>query len=178
MKNDLFWEIPSSLDMSEILSKHPPEFKYHIDKFYYILDYLSRGMDLEDLDNNEGFINLNAQKLQEAVHDYRKYLDYLLKRGIISTDMEYVVGKKSKGYFLQSYARIHKVDIQKIPITSWPMIKRKRKVDMQQNSVRRIKSYAAILCLLLSCSKSFIKYIQAILKDELVDKKKSYDIFN
>ena len=83
-------------------------------------------MDLEDLDNNEGFINVNAKKLQRAVHDYRKYMDYMLKRRIICTDMEYMVGKKSKGYLIQGYKE-HRASVVKIPITSWPMIKKKKR---------------------------------------------------
>ncbi|WP_074780453.1 hypothetical protein [Draconibacterium orientale] len=142
MKNDLFWEIPSSLNLEDILKKRPPEFKYKIDKFYYILDYLARGMDVEDLDNNEGFINLNAKRLQEAVHDYKDYLDYLLKRGIISTDMIYIVGKKSKGYRINSNKE-HKVSVQRIPITSWPMQKKKRKEqeDLVAENNKTVKGY-------------------------------------
>ena len=45
MTNDFYWEIPNSLDLEELLKKHPPDFKYKIDHFYYIIDYLSRGMD-------------------------------------------------------------------------------------------------------------------------------------
>jgi hypothetical protein len=82
-------------------------------------------MDLEDLDNNAGFVNLNARKLQKAIHDYRKYLDYLLKHRIIRTDMRYVVGKKSFGYLVIE-GKEHKASVVKIPVTSWPMIKRLR----------------------------------------------------
>jgi len=142
VKNALYWEIPSSLDLKKLLEKKPPDFKYNIDKFYYILDYLSRGMDLEDLDNNEGFINVNAKKLQGAVHNYKKYLDYMLKRRIIRTDMVYIVGKKSKGYLIQGYKE-HRASVVKIPITSWPMIKRKRKelAEFEQENNTTEKKY-------------------------------------
>lgn len=112
---NLYWEIPSSIDLEGFLTKYPPSFPYKIDKFYYIIEYLSKGMDFEDLDNNEGFINLNAQKLQRALHDYKKYLDYLVGKHFIRTDMNYIVGEKSKGYLINKYT-YHKATVQLVPI--------------------------------------------------------------
>src|SRR5690554_6478540 len=98
MKSELFWEIPISVDLEGFLKKYPPSFKYKIDHFYYIVDYLVRGMDNEDLDDNSGFVNINAKRLQKVNHEYKKYLDHLLKHRFLRTDMIYIVGKKSKGY--------------------------------------------------------------------------------
>jgi hypothetical protein len=90
------WIIPASIDMEEILKKDPPEFKHKVDYFYYIIDTITEASDLEDLDNNAGFVNLQAKRLQAFNHNYGKYIDYLLGK-VIRRD-GYVVGKKSFGY--------------------------------------------------------------------------------
>ena len=115
MIGKLFWEIPSSFDMETLLKNHPPDFRWKIDHFYYIIDYLSRGMDLEDLDDNGGYINVNAKKLQREIHNYKDYLDYLLNCKVIRTDKKYVVGKKSFGYRI-SRNSYHKATVTKIPV--------------------------------------------------------------
>jgi len=126
MKNDLFWEIPSSVDLEGFLKKYPPGFTYKIDHFYYIIDYLSRGMDFDDLDDNAGFINVNAQKLQGVIHNYKAFLDHLLKHRFIQTDMKYVPGKKSFGYRL-SNSKSHQATVEKIPITNYKVHQHKFK---------------------------------------------------
>jgi hypothetical protein len=95
MVDNIYWEIPSSVDLEGFLKKHLPPFKYKIDHFYYIIDYISRGMEREDLDDNGGFVNINAAELQKANHNYKLYLDHLLKHHFLRTDMKYIVGKKS-----------------------------------------------------------------------------------
>jgi len=90
------WIIPGSIDMEAILKKSPPEFKYKVDYFYYIIDTITEASDLEDLDNNAGFVNLQAKRLQAFNHNYGKYIDYLLGK-VIRRD-GYIVGKKSFGY--------------------------------------------------------------------------------
>lgn len=116
MKNDLFWEIPSSVDLEGFLKKYPPDFSFKKDHFYYIIDYLSRAMDFDDLDNNSGFINVNAQKLQKVNHNYKAYLNHLLRHRFILTDMKYIVGKKSIGYQINKH-KYHQATPKKIPIT-------------------------------------------------------------
>ena len=90
------WVIPGSIDMEGILKKSPPDFNYKIDYFYYIIDTITEASDLEDLDNNAGFVNLQAKRLQAFNYNYRKYIDYLLGK-VIRRD-GYIVGKKSFGY--------------------------------------------------------------------------------
>jgi len=126
MKNDLFWEIPSSVDLEGFLKKYPPSFKYKRDHFYYIIDYLSRAMDFDDLDDNAGFINTNAQKLQNVNHNYKEYLGHLLKYRFIQTDMKYIPGKKSRGYRI-SNSKYHHATIKKIPITDFKVHQHKLK---------------------------------------------------
>jgi len=106
MKSTLYWEIPSSVDVEGFLKKNPPSFKYKIDHFYYIVDYISRGMDIENINDNAGFVNTNAKRLQKVIHNYKMYPEHMLKHRFIRTDMNYIPGKKSKGYLLNKYSDI------------------------------------------------------------------------
>ncbi|MCH4551999.1 hypothetical protein [Aestuariibaculum lutulentum] len=94
------WEIPSSIDVEGFLTKYPPEFKYKIDHFYFIVEYLAKGMEHGDLDQNLGFINTSSVILQKRIKNYKQYLDHMLEHGFIRTDMEYIPGYKSKGYLI------------------------------------------------------------------------------
>jgi len=100
--NHLYWRIPSSIDLESLLKKHPPQFKtkYKIDYFYYFIELLCDMMEYNDLDGNGGYVNLNAQLMQAIVHNYKEYLDYLLKHRIFKTDKKYIVGVKSMGYVI------------------------------------------------------------------------------
>ena len=131
---DLCWKIPSGIDLESVLKKHPPTFKYKIDYFFYILDYLSSAMELEDLDNSAGFINMNAQKLQTFIREYKKYVQYLKEHLIIYGDGKIIVGQKSQGYKL-SVKRYEYATQQEISIKDRVI---RRKIRTQQNEQRSI----------------------------------------
>lgn len=135
MKSELFWEIPISVDLDGFLKKYPPSFKYKIDHFYYIVDYLVRGMDIEDLDDNSGFVNTNAKRLQRVNHEYKKYLDHLLKHRFLRTDMIYIVGKKSKGYMINKYTDNTNYAFKQIPISDFVIHKKRIREINEQNAV-------------------------------------------
>jgi hypothetical protein len=103
IRDPYHWEILENIDLGGYLSKYPPEFSFKIDHFYYIIEYLSMGMESDDVDKNEGYVNLNAQKLQSKIHNYKQYLDHLLKYSFILTDGHYVPGEKSRGYVISGY---------------------------------------------------------------------------
>jgi hypothetical protein len=122
----LHWEIPSSIDLEAFLEKHPPKFKYKIDDFYHIIEYLAKGMDQEDLDNNAGFINMSSKVLQKSIHNYKQYLNHLLEHRLIRTDMKYIVGEKCFGYLIQGYSS-HKTSVKEIRVQNFVMIKNRAK---------------------------------------------------
>lgn len=122
----LYWEIPSSIDLEAFLEKYPPNFKYKTDHFYHIIEYLAKGMDQEDLDNNEGFINTSSKVLQKSIHNYKKYLDHLLQHKLIRTDKKYIVGEKCFGYLIQGYTS-HKATVKEIPVKSFVSKKNRAK---------------------------------------------------
>lgn len=115
--NHLYWRIPSSIDLENLLKKYPPAFKskYKIDYFYYFIELLCDMMEYNDLDGNGGYVNLNAQLMQSFVHNYKEYLDYLLEHRIFRTDKKYIPGAKSMGYVLNKLhydAEIQHIEVQ------------------------------------------------------------------
>lgn len=84
--------IPKNLDIDKILSKNPPNFKYHQDKFLYIISLMyaipARLNDF-DFEKNKGFVPISATILQGRIHDYKQYLKYLIENGVLETDNKY-----------------------------------------------------------------------------------------
>jgi hypothetical protein len=111
------WEITSSIDVEGFLKKHPPSFNHKMDHFYFIIEYLAKGMEQGDLDQNLGFINTSSVKLQKRIKNYKQYLKHMLKYGFIRTDMEYIPGVKSMGYLI-SGKNDEDTTINLIPIKS------------------------------------------------------------
>lgn len=91
------WLIPESIDLEEILKKEPPKFKYKIDHFYYLIDLIVQASDLQDLDNDSGYVRLNAKRLQYFNKNYNHYLEYLRKK-FVGRSKQYIPGKESFGY--------------------------------------------------------------------------------
>lgn len=128
------WEIPSSVDLEGYLKKHPPLFKYKIDYFYHIIEYICIGMEMEDLDQNAGFINMSSTRLQKVVHNYKQYLDHLLEHEFIRTDMEYIVGEKCKGYVLGKHD-FHKANVKYVEIKS-SVVKKNRSKALKDHRAK------------------------------------------
>jgi len=129
----LHWEISSSIDLEGYLKQYPPDFKYKIDHFYYIIEYLALGMEKDDVDKNEGFVNVNATKLQSRIHNYKQYLDHLVEHQFILTDGIYIKGEKSRGYLISGYGISDSTSIRSIPITDYVVKKNRRKLINKYN---------------------------------------------
>src|SRR5690554_5891971 len=100
-------------------------------------------MELEDMDDNGGFVNMNAKQLQKGNHEYKKYLDHFLKHRFLRTDMKYIVGRKSRGYMINKYNGYH-ATVNRIPIKDFVLSKNKRRELDEQQDVhhRTIKNYS------------------------------------
>lgn len=129
----LHWEIPSAIDLESYLNQHPPNFKYKIDHFYYIIEYLALGMEKDDIDKNRGYVNVNATKLQSRIHSYKQYLDHLLKHNFIITDGIYITGQKSRGYLINGYSSKEPTEVQSIPIKDNVVKKNRNKIIQEYN---------------------------------------------
>lgn len=93
--------IPSSLDIDLLLNQYLPNnikvFKK--EKLLYILDLVTtiptnnKGLELIN-----GFVPINAKKLQKKVRNYKQYLDFLVTANVIEVSKHYIPGEKSRGY--------------------------------------------------------------------------------
>lgn len=93
--------IPSNLDLEKILKSNPPGFKVKIDFFYYLIHLMKEiPMRRKDLIGAK-FIPLHSVLLQRKRHNYRDYLDYLVKHQIFKENRQYIVGGgKSRSFNL------------------------------------------------------------------------------
>lgn len=58
----------------------------------------------KDSITEDGYVPINSILIRNVFKDYLPYLDYLILTGVITTDGQYVQGKKSKGYkFTERY---------------------------------------------------------------------------
>ncbi len=98
---EIYWQIPSGINLEAILKDRPPAFKrkVKIDVFYFILDQITKGVWLTNIEDNRGIIEIHSTKLQSLNHDYKEYVEYLVANNIIATDNHYIIGSKSKGYY-------------------------------------------------------------------------------
>lgn len=130
----LHWEISSTIDLESYLNQYSPKFKYKIDYFYYIIEYLAIGMEKDDVDKNKGYVNVNATKLQSRIHNYKQYLDHLVEHQFILTDGKYIIGEKSRGYLISGYRSSDSTTIRSIPIIDYVVKKNRRKLINEYNA--------------------------------------------
>ncbi len=113
--------VPDNIDIDRILSENPPDFKYYRDNFVYILHLITsipaRKRDI--LKSHKGFTPVNREFLQKRIHDYKPYIDYLVKQSVLVEDNYYIPREKSKGLkFLNPSKKL-----KSITITKWTLIK-------------------------------------------------------
>lgn len=116
--------VPENLDIDAIIRQHPPDFEpFHRDCLLYICHLItaiaSRRKDIK-IEERFGFTPVNRKYLQSRIHDYRRYVDYLIDCGVIEESRQYIVGEKSRGLrFAPAFLR----EIKPITITKWTLIK-------------------------------------------------------
>lgn len=94
--------LPSNLDLDIILQSNPPEFrpfkKEVCVRLINLVLYASQFN--KDLIFND-YIPISSKAMKKVSGNYRKYLDYLIRVGVLDTDNQYFVDrKKPKGYRL------------------------------------------------------------------------------
>ncbi|MFT5250670.1 MAG: hypothetical protein ACI93P_002412 [bacterium] len=111
--------IPENLDFDYLLEKNPPNFSYQKDKFIYIT-YLITDIPTRNKDKDYIFVPLYSSLLKTKVHNYNKYLDYLVVNGVLVKDGQYIVGKKSKAF---AFTQTYKTKVKEVVITYPTLIK-------------------------------------------------------
>lgn len=72
---------------------------FDMERLIYIIGLISSiPSSRKDSIDEEGYVPINAPYLRNFFKDYLSYLDYLIKTGVIITDGQYIIDKKSKGY--------------------------------------------------------------------------------
>lgn len=124
--------IPENLDLQKVLSLFPPDEikKFKIENLLYIISLVT-GLpaSYEHYDDPTGYVCLSSVILQGNIHNYKSYLIYLIKAGIIETDNQYIVGEKSKGYrFTVKYrTKTKTIKINNLKISSKKKISQRAK---------------------------------------------------
>lgn len=115
---EIYWQIPSGINLEAILKDNPPAFKrkVKIDVFYFILDQITKGVWLTNIEDNRGIIEIHSNKLQSFNHDYKEYIEYLIANNIIATDNHYQIGSKSKGYYFVNLKPNLEEPLEEIPV--------------------------------------------------------------
>lgn len=120
------------IDIDRVLLENPPDFRFERDCFVYILHLINsipaRKRDI--IESNNGYTPINRKFLQTRIQEYKKYIEYLKRVGIIEENRQYTPGKSSMGLkFSETYnLRIHPVTIRK-----WTLIKNIKYLNKNYN---------------------------------------------
>jgi len=128
--------IPVNLDLPKVISQNPPSFRYNyrdIYKFYHLLHLVNSipAHSKESL-TKAGFTCMHSNIMQSFNHEYAAYLKYLVQKGILECDNQYIPEQKSKGY--RFTAQYRNSDLQQIKITKPAICK---KLDAEYFSGRK-----------------------------------------
>jgi hypothetical protein len=96
--------LPENLDLSALVTRIPPTFKFVRDRAAYILDRIytipiyDKSKRLNEK-NGKHFTPLHSKALEPIVPDYKRYLSYFISPAkVLETDNHYIVKEKAKGY--------------------------------------------------------------------------------
>jgi hypothetical protein len=92
--------VPANLNLNEIIQTNPPDFKYEIEYFHYIISTIITLPSYNKGFLEKEFVPIKAQLLQRRIRTYKLHLDYLIENNIIETDNHYIPNEKSKGFKL------------------------------------------------------------------------------
>ena len=98
------FRIPENLNIDELIRENWTAFygnKLKKEKLIFVLDAVikSRAQHRNEINEHTNpYAPLSSEYLQEVVHDYRNYLNFLLANGILLTDNQFIVGEKCKWY--------------------------------------------------------------------------------
>lgn len=91
--------IPSNLNLEEIIKAEEPKFVYSIDLFVHLVHLtIEIPAKKRELMGKNGYVPFHTPYLQPKSRDYHKHLEYLVLQGILETDNQHIVGKKSRCY--------------------------------------------------------------------------------
>jgi hypothetical protein len=120
--------IPSTIDFDAIETTFPPTFKpYKRDKLAYLLHKIaSLAVINKNIAIKDGYVPLYSPAMQNIVKNYRQYLQYAERAGIILIKESYLNGKFSKSYRFVVDDKMSLVDYKVTDFTLMSSLKRFR----------------------------------------------------
>ncbi len=113
--------IPSNLNLDELLLNNAPNFKYDKDNFIYLMDLIYKMSGKQKKDDYSFYSTPYSRLMQNRVRLYDKHLAYLVNHGILDTDSQYIVGKKSIGF---AFSVNYSTELKETRITNPKLIKK------------------------------------------------------
>lgn len=107
--------IPENLNVDELIQKFPPTgiSKFNANHLLYIAGLIySLKLRREKSDKETGFTKINSTALRSKVRNYKSYLWYLTRAGVLRTDGSYSSGKSTGYRFLHGFHGIKSVEIE------------------------------------------------------------------
>lgn len=160
--------LPENLNLDDILTKHPPLFnrlplKYrnYRDSMAYILHLINSIPNSKkdfDYEKEQGFIPINKKLLSKRIHEYRAYINYLKRYGIIEEGTSYQVGIRSMGLrFTPKYRTKVKVEYITTPTLIKNILSRKANRDINaEEKLMFLKGYLNS-CLTIDINEALIE---------------------
>lgn len=136
--------VPKNFNISKLVIENPPGFNYDIDKFNYIVHLINDIPSGRKKNQEDGFsyaweepdypyTSFYSPLLQAKIHDYKKYLNYLIENDVLVCDNLYIKGKKSRGY---KFTGRYQTDVKAVKLTNRVFIRRIRQfVELTYDSL-------------------------------------------
>jgi hypothetical protein len=92
-------------DLDKLLTENSTVFKRHERDYLLYIGQLPYYLAtrVKEKEYWDGYIPINKTLLSGRVHNYRKYLDFLLTNEMLDEDRQYIVGEKSRGLRYPNY---------------------------------------------------------------------------
>ncbi|MDB5223928.1 MAG: hypothetical protein JWN83_2595 [Chitinophagaceae bacterium] len=96
--------IPANLNIDEVILKNSFAFKGNNlkrHKLLFVCDYIIKARIAQRKEMNDkdtDYAEISSRNLNKILHDHSKYLNFLLKAGVIETDNYFILGEKCKGF--------------------------------------------------------------------------------
>ena len=182
MKNVIRLKRPENLDLEEIMRSYPhneggaPLRKEYLLYICHALLTARASQRKRKEDEGTDFTNLWSVLLDEVIHDYNRYVNYLIKCGVIECDNHFIKGVKSRGYrFSQKYSGVRIVTEE---VDSYILKKKKRSLKPKRAEEAKKNTWGyGYLTKWLDKGKLQIDEEKAMLWIESYEEKKMIDLY-
>ncbi|MGV3529141.1 MAG: hypothetical protein ACO1OO_09615 [Flavisolibacter sp.] len=129
--------IPITLDIDHLVGEYPPYeiARFSKDKLIHIVHLLHTiPANNKDLEIFDGYIPIYSKIVKKRIVNYRHYLDYLLRVGVLETDNRYIIGEKSKGC---RFASQYETGLKAVSITNAALRRHQQKDSKYSTAMKK-----------------------------------------